>query len=94
MTQMAMPELISKIIEMRIRPVIQSHGGNIRFVSYDTKTKTVWVELQGACTDCPNALSTLKGTVESFLRLVLTDDLIVKDVNEHIYREGEEDVRS
>lgn len=93
MTQMPLCELIAKIIELRIKPVIQSHGGDIRFVSYDARVKTVWVELQGACTDCPNALSTLKETVESFLRLVLTDELTVKDINEQIYREGEKDVR-
>ena len=92
MTQMPPEELIAKIIELRIKPVIQSHGGDIRFVSYMQENKTVWVELQGACNGCPNAFKTLKETVESFLRLVLTDDLIVKDINEKTFKKGEEDV--
>ncbi len=94
MIQMPPDELIAKIIELRIRPVIQSHGGDIRFVSYTPDSKTVWVQLQGACDGCPNALTTLKETVESFLKLVLTDDLIVKDINEKTFKKGEENVIS
>lgn len=85
MNQMPRDELIAKIIELRIKPVIQSHGGDIRFVSYNADTKTVRVELQSACTSCPHALLTLKGTVESFLRLVLSDDLTVQNIDEQIY---------
>lgn len=91
MNQLPQNELISKIIELRIKPVIQSHGGDIRFVSYDEPSKSVWVELQGTCTDCPNAMSTLKGTVESFLRLVLTDDINVRNINEQVCQRGEDD---
>lgn len=79
MEQMPPAELIEKIIEWRIRPVLQSHGGDITFVSYDEPTKTVWVTLQGACTDCPNALVTLKETVEGFLKVCVSDEIVVKN---------------
>lgn len=71
--------LIERIIDLRIRPVLQMHGGDISFLSFDEKTNTVYVMLQGACNGCPNALNTLKETVEHFLRLCVDEDIIVVD---------------
>lgn len=72
-------ELIGRIIELRIRPVLQTHGGDIAFVSFDEEKKVVHVVLQGACNGCPNALNTLKETVEGFLKMCVSDDVVVQD---------------
>ena len=72
-------ELIEKVIELRIRPVLQAHGGDIEFQDY--QDDIVWVNLTGACDGCPNALNTLKGTVEHFLQVLFPEIKAVKDKN-------------
>ena len=50
-----------------IRPNLQSHGGDIEFVSVD-EDNAVMVRLQGACSGCPGAQMTLKMGVERLLK--------------------------
>lgn len=71
--------LIKAIIEMRIRPVLQAHGGDIVFCGF--KDGVVSVQLQGACDGCPNALQTLHEQVEDFLKVVVPDVQSVQDIN-------------
>lgn len=72
--------LIKAIIDMRIRPVLQAHGGDIAFVSCE-KDGVVWVELQGACDGCPNAINTLSNNVELFLKTLIPEIKSVKDIH-------------
>ena len=59
-------EKVKDVIE-EIRPNLQSHGGDIEFVS--TKADNiVQVRLQGACSGCPSAAMTLKMGVERLLK--------------------------
>lgn len=62
-----MREKIEKILE-RIRPYIESDGGDIRLVSVDEASGVVKVSLHGACGTCPSAMMTLKGGVERAIR--------------------------
>jgi Fe-S cluster biogenesis protein NfuA len=78
-------ELIEKVIELRIRPVLQAHGGDIEFQDY--QDDIVWVNLTGACDGCPNALNTLKGTVEHFLKISFPEIKAVKDKNLEAFEE-------
>ncbi len=48
----------------RIRPYIQSDGGDITLVAIREETGTVEVALHGACGSCPSSMATLKGGVE------------------------------
>jgi len=57
---------IEDVINVQIRPYIESDGGEIRFV--EMKDSIVYVELAGACGTCPSAQMTLKGGVEAILR--------------------------
>lgn len=57
---------IEEVINVQIRPYIESDGGEIRFV--EMKDNIVYVELAGACGTCPSAQMTLKGGVEAILR--------------------------
>jgi Fe-S cluster biogenesis protein NfuA len=59
-----------------IRPNLQSHGGDIEFISME-KDNTVKVRLQGACSGCPGARMTLKNGVERLLKEQVPD---VKEV--------------
>ena len=47
----------------RVRPYLQSDGGDIEFVDV-TDDMTVKVKLTGACHGCPYSMQTLKAGVE------------------------------
>lgn len=68
-------EKVKDIIDA-IRPNLQSHGGDIEFVSVE-KDNIVKVRLQGACSGCPGARMTLKNGVERLLKEQIPD---VKEV--------------
>jgi Fe-S cluster biogenesis protein NfuA len=47
----------------RVRPYLQSDGGDIEFIDV-TDDMTVKVKLTGACQGCPYSMQTLKAGVE------------------------------
>jgi len=53
---------IKKIIES-LRPSIKMHGGDLEFIDYDEKTKTVKVKLKGSCVGCPMSEVTLRAGI-------------------------------
>lgn len=63
-----MDEQIKKIIQEDIRPHIQADGGDIEFVSFNTKTGMVELRLHGACQGCPLSDVTLFQGVEKLLK--------------------------
>lgn len=63
-------EIIS-ILNEYVKPAVASDGGHIAFDSFDEKTKTVRVILQGACSGCPSSTVTLKNGIETMLREML-----------------------
>ena len=69
---------IIEILEDYVKPAVASDGGNILFESYEPKSKTVHVILQGACSGCPSSTYTLKNGIEQMLRNMLGDE--VKEV--------------
>lgn len=62
---------IMAILDEYIKPAVASDGGHIAFDSFDQKTKTVRVILQGACSGCPSSTITLKNGIETMLREML-----------------------
>lgn len=60
-------QTISDIIEQKIRPLLQSHQGDIELVEI-TSDGYVKVRLTGACAACPGAQQTLTEVVEANLR--------------------------
>jgi len=58
-------EKVLKALE-RVRPYLQSDGGDIQLVEV-TSDNIVKVKLQGACYGCPYSLQTLKAGVEQAL---------------------------
>ena len=63
---MDIEERVKKALD-EIRVQIQSHGGDVEFVSVDDDN-IVKVTLSGACGGCPMAAQTLKNVVESYVR--------------------------
>ena len=70
-----MEEQIKAYIE-NVRPYIQSHGGDVEFVSL--KGKTVRLKLLGSCHTCPHALATLHHGIEAQLRELVDPELVVE----------------
>lgn len=68
---------IINILEEYVKPAVQSDGGNITFNSYDEKSNTVQVTLQGACSGCPSSTFTLKNGIENMLRQMLNNNTII-----------------
>jgi len=64
-------ESVAKVIEDRVKPALQAHGGGIELV--DVKEQKVYVRLTGACHGCPMAVMTLKAGVERALKEAFTD---------------------
>ncbi|MBI3551891.1 MAG: NifU family protein [Elusimicrobia bacterium] len=64
---MTLKERVEKVIE-KIRPYIQSDGGDITLVGVHEDTGVVEVSLHGACNSCPSSTATLKGGVERMVR--------------------------
>ncbi len=62
-----MKEKIKKQLE-KIRPLLQSHGGDVDFIDFDKKTGTVKVQLIGVCAGCPMAEQTLKYGIEETIK--------------------------
>lgn len=60
-------ERVEKVLE-KIRPYIQSDGGDISLVDVHEDTGIVEVSLHGACGSCPSSTATLKGGVERMVR--------------------------
>ena len=64
---MMIQEKVEKVLD-KIRPYIQSDGGDIDLVDINEAEGIVRVKLHGACNTCPSATMTLKGGVERMLR--------------------------
>ena len=64
---MSVYERVEKVLE-KIRPYIQSDGGDISLVAVDESSGIVKVTLHGACGSCPSSTATLKGGVERMIR--------------------------
>lgn len=60
-------ERVEKVLD-KVRPYIQSDGGDISLVDVHEDTGIVEVRLHGACDSCPSATATLKGGVERIMK--------------------------
>jgi len=57
---------IINVLEEKVQPVLASHGGMVRFVSFCDGV--VVLDLQGACKGCPSSAYTLKNGIENLLK--------------------------
>jgi NifU-like protein len=71
-------KLIEETLEREIQPTLAKDGGSIELV--DIIGDRVLVSLRGACATCKASDITLKHYVESKLRELVTDNLVVEEV--------------
>ena len=62
---MTLEEQVKTMLD-ELRPMLQQDGGDLEFVKMEGKTVTL--KLVGHCGNCPCAMMTLKGSIESRLR--------------------------
>ena len=72
--------LIEETLEREIKPELKKDGGDIELV--DFVDNTVFVELLGTCSTCTASQVTLKHYVESKIRELVSDDLVVEEVEQ------------
>ena len=70
-----MEDKVRKLIDEKIKPILQRDGGDVELVGVDDGI--VKVRLQGACEGCPGAQMTLKMGIERILKEELSE---VKEV--------------
>ena len=58
-------DLISEIMDTRIRPTVQEDGGDVVFVGYSDGV--VQLQLAGSCVGCASSTETLYNGIESML---------------------------
>ncbi len=63
-------QIIEEILDRKIRPGLQSDGGDLICVEFHTKDKVLIIGYQGACGTCP---SSTQGTLEA-IRGILRED--------------------
>ena len=63
---MNVEQRIEAILEEKVRPMLRSHGGEVRLDG--NADGVVSVELLGACSGCPSADLSTRGMIEDILR--------------------------
>jgi NifU-like protein len=70
--------LIEETLEREIKPTLHQDGGDIELVDVDGPR--VMVKLRGTCANCNASQVTLKNYVETKLRELVSNDLVVEEV--------------
>ncbi len=78
MTNLQKIKLIEETLTREVKPALEKDGGNIDLVDVDGSR--VLVTLRGTCATCSKSQITLKNYVESKLRELVADDLVVEEV--------------
>ena len=64
-------------MSVRVRPVVQEDGGDIKFISFDEDTGLVLLQMRGSCSGCPSSSVTLKGGIEKMLTHYVAEVLLI-----------------
>ena len=72
-------EEVKKVLN-KIRPYLNSEGGDLEFVDY--KDGIVYIRMLGACVDCGALDSTLKDGIEALLVENIPEVIEVRNIND------------
>ncbi len=71
-------EVIREILDSTITPYIQSHGGAVELVAFDTETHRLTIAYEGACGTCPSSLGMTLAAIQNMLRDQYDPQLVVQ----------------
>ena len=100
-TKNSQPETDSESVEQKIRalivervqPFVAQDGGDIEFMSFDSKSGVVKVRMHGACKGCPKSMITLKMGIERMLKHYIPDVVGVVNVDDEDMPQDKEKVK-
>ncbi len=69
---------INAVINEKIRPAVQGDGGDV--IMHAFKDGIVYLEMQGACSGCPQSIFTLKAGIEKTLKHFIPEVISVEQV--------------
>ena len=73
---------ITTVVNERIRPRLQSHGGDISI--FGLEDGILRIEMKGACRNCPSAQLTLEETVKMALDGLVADVRVVTIIDKEL----------
>lgn len=76
----AIIQQIEELLETRVRPAVQSDGGDIVFDRFEDGI--VFLRMRGACAGCPSSTATLKVGIENMLRHYIPEVLEVQQADD------------
>ncbi len=71
-------DVIREILDSTITPYIQSHGGAVELVAFDTETHRLTIAYEGACGTCPSSLGMTLAAIQNMLRDQYDPQLVVR----------------
>lgn len=61
-------DIIREILDETITPYIDSHGGSLELIEFNTETHQLTIFYQGACSTCPSSFGMTLSAVQNLLR--------------------------
>jgi NFU1 iron-sulfur cluster scaffold homolog, mitochondrial len=77
--------MIKELIDTRIRPAIQSDGGDVLYRGFENGV--VRLQLQGSCVGCPSSSLTLKSGIENMLMHYIPEVESVEEFTDEVLEE-------
>ena len=75
------PETVDSVLN-EVRPYLIADGGNVAVKGVDVETKTVFLQLEGACGSCPSSTVTMQMGIERVLKENFGPDVKVEQVED------------
>ena len=67
-TQKEIEENINHVIETKIQPGVDQHGGVVKLNNFNMDTGVVTMLMSGSCSGCASSTATLKQGIENMLK--------------------------
>ena len=81
-TQKEIEDNINHIIETKIQPGVDQHGGVVKLENFDMETGTVTMLMSGSCSGCASFTATLKMGIENMLKHYVPEVKSVQGVDD------------
>ena len=81
-TQKEIEENINHVIETKIQPGVDQHGGVVKLNNFDMNTGVVTMLMSGSCSGCASSTATLKQGIENMLKHYVPEVKSVEGVDD------------
>jgi len=81
-TQKEIEENINHVIETKIQPGVDQHGGVVKLNNFNMDTGVVTMLMSGSCSGCASSTATLKQGIENMLKHYVPEVKSVQGVDD------------